>query len=478
MLRTHTCGELTKKNVGEKVRLCGWVDTIREHGRLNFIDIRDRYGKTQIVLIGKHELKNEYVVCVHGTVNNRKTGTENKELSTGDVEVFADKIDIISKSKIPEIKVNENEATGDDIRMKYRFLDLRRPDMQRNIAFKAKVSQIARDFFIKNNFIEIETPILVKPTPEGARDYIVPSRVNPGTFYALPQSPQLYKQILMIAGFDRYFQFARCLRDEDLRADRQPEHTQMDLEMSFVESEDIMSFVEELYKYIFKEALGITLKDFARLTYKESMERYGTDKPDLRKNKDNPKEFAFCWVYDFPLFSYDKETKTWTPEHHMFTSPKKEHIQFLEKDPGKINGDLFDVVLNGTELGSGSIRINDPELQELVMKFIGMKKEEAHKKFGFLLDAYEYGGPVHGGMGLGFDRLVALMLGYNDIREVMAFPKNKSAQNPMDGSPSEVDDKQLKETHIILNLPKKKEKVTDGKEKVEDKKDKKIVKKK
>ena len=211
MLRTHTCGELTKKNVGEKVRLCGWVDTIREHGRLNFIDIRDRYGKTQIVLIGKHELKNEYVVCVHGTVNNRKTGTENKELSTGDVEVFADKIDIISKSKIPEIKVNENEATGDDIRMKYRFLDLRRPDMQRNIAFKAKVSQIARDFFIKNNFIEIETPILVKPTPEGARDYIVPSRVNPGTFYALPQSPQLYKQILMIAGFDRYFQFARCL---------------------------------------------------------------------------------------------------------------------------------------------------------------------------------------------------------------------------------------------------------------------------
>ncbi len=458
MLRTHTCGELTKKNVGEKVTLCGWVDTIREHGRLVFVDLRDRYGKIQIVILGKHELKNEYVVSVSGTVNNRKPGTENSEIPTGAIEVIADKVEIITKSKVPEIKVNENEVVGDEIRMKYRFLDLRRPDMQRNIAFKAKVAQIARDYFIKNNFIEVETPILVKPTPEGARDYIVPSRVNPGTFYALPQSPQLYKQILMISGFDRYFQFARCLRDEDLRADRQPEHTQMDLEMSFVENEDIMNFVEGLYKYIFKEAMGITLKDFTRLTYKEAMEKYGTDKPDLRKHKDDPKEFAFCWVYDFPLFAYDKETKSWSPEHHMFTSPKKEHIEFLEKDPGKVNGDLFDVVLNGMELGSGSIRINNPVLQERVMKVIGMSKEEARKKFGFLLDAYDYGGPVHGGMGLGFDRLVASMLGYSDIREVMAFPKNKSAQCPMDGSPSEVEKKQLEETHISLSLPKKVEK--------------------
>lgn len=450
MLRTNTCGELNKKDVGKKVRLCGWVDTIREHGKITFVDLRDRYGKTQIVIKGKHNLRGEFVVCISGEVKDRKPGTENKDLSTGEIEVLADKIEIINEAKVPSIKINENEVAGDDIRMKYRFLDLRRADMQRNLFFRMKVAQAAREYFIEKNFIEIETPLLVKPTPEGARDYIVPSRVNEGKFYALPQSPQLYKQILMIAGFDKYFQFARCLRDEDLRADRQPEHTQMDLEMSFVEQKDILEFVEGLYKYIFKKILGIQLNDFKILTYEESMKKYGTDKPDLRKNKNNLKEFAFCWVVDFPLFSYNKEEKKWEPEHHIFTSPKKEHIKFLEKEPGKVLGDLFDLVLNGTELGSGSIRINNPELQERVMKIIGMKKEEARRKFGFLLDAYEYGGPIHGGMGLGFDRLVALMLGYNDIREVIAFPKNKSAQCPMDGSPSEVEPIQLKEAHIIL----------------------------
>ena len=450
MLRTHTCGELKKKDVGKKVTLCGWVDTIREHGKINFIDLRDRYGKTQIVFKGEHGLRNEFVVSVSGEVKNRKPGTENRELGTGEVEVFADKIEIINEAKVPPIKINENEIAGDDIRMKYRFLDLRRPEMQRNLAFRAKVAQAAREYFIENDFIEIETPLLVKPTPEGARDYIVPSRVNEGKFYALPQSPQLYKQILMIAGFDKYFQFARCLRDEDLRADRQPEHTQMDLEMSFVEQKDILGFVEGLYKHIFKKILGIQLSAFSILTHEEAKKKYGTDKPDLRKDKGDAGEFAFCWVVDFPLFSYNKDEKKWEPEHHIFTSPKKEHIKYLEKEPGKVLGDLFDLVLNGTELGSGSIRINNPELQEKVMKVIGMKKEEARRKFGFLLDAYEYGGPVHGGMGLGFDRLVALMLGFNDIREVIAFPKNKAAQNPMDGSPSEVEPIQLKETHIEI----------------------------
>lgn len=454
MLRTHTCGELRKKDVGKKVKLCGWIDTIRAHGKLNFIDIRDRYGKTQVVAIGKKDLKLEYVVCINGIVQARKQGTENKELETGEIEIFAEKIEIVAKSNTPPIEISDEKIAGEDARIKYRFLDLRRPQMQKNLIFRAKVAQVVREFFIKNSFIEIETPLLVKPTPEGARDYIVPSRVNQGKFYALPQSPQLYKQILMISGFDRYFQIARCLRDEDLRADRQPEHTQIDLEMSFVETEDIMSFVENMYKHAFKEVLGIELKKFERLTYEDAIKKYKTDKPDLRKDKNDSNEFAFCWVYDFPLFFYNKDEKKWEPEHHMFTMPKKEHLQFLEKDPGKVKGDLFDVVLNGIELGSGSIRISNPELQERVMKVIGMSKEEARKKFGFLLGAYEYGGPIHGGMGLGFDRLVALMLGYNDIREVIAFPKNKAAQNPMDGSPAEVDDKQLEEAHIKLDLPK------------------------
>ena len=305
MLRTHTCGELTKKDVGKKVKLCGWIDTIRGHGKLNFIDLRDRYGKTQIVYIGKHELKPEYCVMFEGQVNERKQGTENKELSTGEVEVFAEKFEVFGKSATPPIEISDEKVAGEEARMKYRFLDLRRPIMQKNLMFRMKVIQAIREYYFGNHFIEIETPLLVKPTPEGARDYIVPSRVNPGTFYALPQSPQLYKQILMISGFDRYFQLARCLRDEDLRADRQPEHTQVDLELSFVEAKDVMHMVEGMYRHVFKKVLGVELGEFKLLTYEEAMKNYGTDKPDLRKNKDDPNEFAFCWVVDFPLFSYN-----------------------------------------------------------------------------------------------------------------------------------------------------------------------------
>ncbi len=459
MMRTNTCGELNKGFSGKKVVLCGWVDSIRSHGKISFIDLRDRYGKTQIVVKDKHNLKPEYVVCIHGEVKERKKGTENKDIATGEIEVLAEKVEVINESKTPPIEVDDSKIASEELRLKYRFLDLRRPQMIENLHFRAKVSQAVREFMVEKGFIEVETPILVKPTPEGARDYIVPSRVNPGKFYSLPQSPQLYKQILMVSGFDRYFQFARCLRDEDLRADRQPEHTQVDLEMSFVSAEDIMDYVEEMYKYVFEKVLNVKLKDFVRLTHKEAMEKYGTDKPDLRKDKSDPKEFVFCWVYDFPLFSYNKDEKRWEPEHHIFSCPKQEHIGFIEKEPGKVLGDLFDLVLNGVELGSGSIRISNPELQEMVMKVIGMTKKEAREKFGFLLDAYEYGGPIHGGMGLGFDRLVALMLGYNDIREVMAFPKNKAAQNPMDGSPAEVSEEQLKEANIKLDLPKKKKKL-------------------
>ena len=309
MLRTHTCGELRKKDINKKVSLCGWVDSIREHGKISFIDLRDRYGKTQIVIKEKVEIKPEYVVKINGEVKVRKLGTENKDIETGDIEVLAENIEIFSKSKTPPIEINDNKIASEDLRLKYRFLDLRRPQMQKNLIFRTKVTRAVREFFIDKEFIEIETPLLVKPTPEGARDYIVPSRVNIGKFYALPQSPQLYKQILMISGFDKYFQIAKCLRDEDLRADRQPEHTQIDLEMSFVDSEDIMSFVESMYKYVFKKVLGVELKKFERLTYEESMKKYGTDKPDLRKNKNDAKEFAFCWVYDFPLFSYSKDKK-------------------------------------------------------------------------------------------------------------------------------------------------------------------------
>ncbi|MBI2499085.1 aspartate--tRNA ligase [Candidatus Woesearchaeota archaeon] len=458
--RTNVCGELNKDFIKKEVTLCGWVHSIRSHGKITFLDLRDRYGLVQIILNPKNlkdipEIKLEYILKIKGLVKERLKGTENKELPTGEIEIEAREIETISKpqEQIP-IEIDDRKEASENLRLKYRFLDLRRPKMQYHLSFRQKVINSAREYFTNNNFLEVETPLLVKPTPEGARDYVVPSRINPGKFFALPQSPQLYKQILMISGCDKYFQVARCLRDEDLRADRQPEHTQFDLEMSFVTKEDIMDFVEGLYKHIFKKVLNIDLKPFPRLTYEESMKKYKTDKPDLRKNKEDPNEFAFCWVTDFPLFSYNKDEKKWEPEHHMFTSPKKEHIKYLESDPGKVLGDLFDVVLNGTELGSGSIRINNPELQEKVMKVIGMKKEEAYKKFGFLLNAYKYGSPFHGGMGLGVDRLVALMLGFNDIREVIAFPRNKSAENPMDDSPSEIDQKQLKELKIKLDLNK------------------------
>jgi len=578
-LRTHTNSELTKKDLNKKITLCGWINTRRDHGGIIFIDLRDHYGLTQIVFDPKfnkethktaENLRREDYIIVSGTVKSRKKGMINKNLKTGEIEIFINKLEIINKAKTPPIEIDDRIEANEDIRLKYRYLDLRRPKMQSQFTFRHKVSQTAREFLNKNHFIEIETPLLVRATPEGARDYIVPSRVNPGKFYALPQSPQLYKQILMISGFDRYYQLARCLRDEDLRADRQPEHTQIDLEISCVTSEDIINLVENLYKDIFKNVLNKSLPKFPRLTYKEAMDKYGTDKPDLRfdlqlinvtdlvkksdfqvfKNaplikcihlensklsrkevdalidlsikegakglawmkyngkalessivkffplkiqkelvkltkakKDslllfiaddkeivndvlskirlelanklnliNKKEFKFCWVTDFPLFAWNQEENKWDAEHHIFSMPTKETVKYLEKDPSKVIGDLYDIVLNGIELGSGSIRINKPELQKKVLEVIGISKKEAEEKFGFLLNAYEFSGPVHGGVGLGFDRLVALMLGFNDIREVIAFPKNKSAQCPMDLSPSSVDEKQLKELHIKKNV--------------------------
>jgi aspartyl-tRNA synthetase len=586
MKRSHNCGELRDGDIGNVIVLNGWVQNRRDHGGLIFIDLRDKYGLTQIVFDPKSNedshklaegLRREDVIFVEGKVRARGEGLENPKLDTGKIEVEITKSGMIGKAKTPPLEVDDRIVASDEMRLKYRYLDLRRPIMQENLQVRHNVIMAARNYFNDNKFIEIETPLMVKSTPEGARDYVVPSRVNPGDFYALPQSPQLYKQILMIAGTDRYYQVARCLRDEDLRADRQPEHTQFDFEMSFVSSDDIMGFVEGLYTHLFKEVLDVKLETpFERLTYEDAMDKYGVDKPDLRyelfltdvsdvvkgcdfqvfntiidkggivKCINPPKDFGrkeidslidfsqkagakgmawmrvtdkglesniakffsdeikqkliekigakpgsvvmfiadkvkttnsvlnqlrqeiakrmdlidnkvfkFCWTTDFPLFAWEEETESWTPEHHMFSMPKEECLKDLDNDPGKVKGDLFDLVLNGVELGSGSIRIHDPEIQKKVMKIIGLDEKDAEAKFGFLLEAYKYGAPVHGGMGLGVDRSVALMRGLHDIREVIAFPKNKGAQCPMDDSPGSIDDVQLKELHLKLDLVKK-----------------------
>ena len=585
-MRTHTCGELTSKHIGEEVTLGGFVHTRRDHGGIIFIDLRDRYGFTQIVFDPEFHkeahkladsLKREFTIQVSGKVKARKKGMENPHLKTGEIEIFVTKLNIIAKAQTPPFEIDDRIIPSEELRLKYRFLDLRRPIMQKNLMFRQKVSQTARAFMESQGFLEIQTPMFVKPTPEGARDYLVPSRVNPGKFYALPQSPQLYKQILMISGIDRYFQLpAICMRDEDLRADRQPEHSQLDLEMSFVDEKDIMDLVERLMKHIVKTLLNKEIKEpFQILDYEESMERYGIDKPDLRyklelttitdiaKKSDfevfkkaetikclvaesllgrkeidsliefsqkelgakglayikydgktlessivkyfpekiqkelltklkpkkdstiffaadktkkvneilsglrkelakkldliNKDELKFCWITRFPLFEWNENENKWDAMHHIFSHPTKDTEKFIGKDPSKIYGNLFDLVLNGTELASGSIRISDPELQERMLKIIGITKEEARQKFGFLLDAYELAGaPVHGGMGIGFDRTVAMLLGVQDIREVIAFPKNKAAQNPMDSSPGDATPEQLSELHIKVDLAKKK----------------------
>jgi aspartyl-tRNA synthetase len=575
--RTYKNNELRIDHVDEKVNLNGWVENIRPFGGMIFIDLRDRYGITQVVFDSEVDIQltekakilhKEYCIAIRGTTRKRQKGHENKDLETGDIEVLARDLEILSESEpLPLDKKNALE----EARLKYRYLDLRTKEMQNNLILRHTITQVARKHFIDNGFLEVETPYLVKATPEGARDYLVPSRVNPHHFYALPQSPQLYKQILMVAGIDRYFQFARCLRDEDLRSDRQPEHTQMDFEMSFVDEKDIMDYVESLFKTIIKEVKGINVSDFSVLTYSEAMNRFGSDKPDTRfaleltdvseimaqsefnafkevvekggvvkcicvpKNysrKEYDKmielaknhgakglafmsclgsafdkgiskffgfefqkeildateakqgdtlffvadslrrtneilgglrlhigkelelfdenEFKFVWIKDFPLFAWDEDNEKWEPEHHMFSMPTPETVEYLDSNPEKVVGNLFDLAMNGWELGSGSIRINRPEIQKKVMDIVGFSEEEAQQKFGFLLDAYKYGGPPHGGMGLGLDRFVALIAGHTDLREVIAFPKNKKAQCPMDGSPSLIDEEQLKELHIDL----------------------------
>ena len=585
MLRTHTCGELTDKDIGKSVKLCGWVGNRRDHGNLIFIDIRDGYGLTQVVFdpqTGKdvhdkaEDLRPEFVIKVEGKVERRPSGTENSKMPTGAVEIRAEKVEVLNKAATPPFEVNDNISVTEESRLKYRYIDLRRPAMQKSLRLRHKVCKIARDYFDERNFVEVETPILTKSTPEGARDYLVPSRVNPGMFYALPQSPQLFKQILMVSSFDRYFQIAKCFRDEDLRADRQPEFTQFDIEMSFVTEEDIFEISEGLMKRLFKEAIGVDLKTpFPRLRYADAVARFGCDKPDtrfglelsditdvvkgcefkifqdcfkkkgkivainakgcgsysrgqvdelvefvkgygakglanfkcekggmvsqidkffskeelnnikealdakdgdiifivadtkkiaydsmanLRKllgkrlNLIDEKKYNFLWITDFPLFQYNDEEKRWESEHHPFTSVHPEDIKILEKGEslGNIRSRSYDLVINGTEIGSGSIRIHDRKLQELIFKTIGISDEQAKLRFGFLLDAFRYGAPPHGGVAFGLDRLMTLFLGCDSIRDVIAFPKTQKAFCPMTNAPSPVDDKQLNELNIKL----------------------------
>ncbi len=582
--RTHTCGELRENNIGENVVLNGWVDTRRDLGGLIFIDLRDRYGITQIVFEPTfdkeaHEqasvLRNEFVISIEGKVRKRPEGTENAALPTGQVDIMVNKLIILNEAKTPPFPIKNEIDTSEDVRLKYRYLDLRRPAFQKNLLMRHKMYQLVRKYFDENNFVEVETPVLMKSTPEGARDYLVPSRIHKGKFYALPQSPQQYKQLLMVSGLDRYFQIVKCFRDEDLRADRQPEFTQIDVEMSFIDQENIFQVVEGLMKLLYKEIWDKELTlPLPRLSFNDAMEKYGSDKPDIRfdlemvtlnhvfentsfkvfqdhiKNKgvitgmvapgcgeytrnqldvltdfvkkqgaggliwmrvkDNeldapiakfltddekknltsalnakPGDLIFIltgprlkvlsimgslrmemarrlelikpdsapkllWVTDFPLFEWDEQTKRYYAMHHPFTSPRLEDVDFMESDPGRVRARAYDLVLNGSEVAGGSIRIHNADLQAKMFKALGISDEEAEYKFGFLMNAFKFGAPPHGGIAFGFDRMAMIFAGENSIRDVIAFPKTASAISLMDDAPSTVSEEQLKELYIKI----------------------------
>lgn len=577
--RTHYCGVLRSEDIGKTVTLTGWVQRQRDLGGLIFIDLRDRTGIVQLafddttdkaVFAKAFEVRSEFVLMATGTVRARSA--VNKEIPTGEIEIEVTTLKILGRAQTPPFEILPNTETKEDLRLKYRFLDLRRSNLQQNIMLRHKITKVTRDYFDENGFIEIETPTLIKSTPEGARDYLVPSRIHPGSFFALPQSPQMYKQLLMVSGFDRYMQIARCYRDEDLRADRQPEFTQIDLEMSFVDMEDVLSIGEGFIKRLFKEVLNTDITTpIPRLTYTEAMESYGSDKPDTRfdmkitdissvvencgfgvfadtvknggtvrainakgaadtytrKEIDKlteeakgigakglafirwiedvptcsfskflteeemqeiirltgaekgdvvlfcadrkktvlsvlgalrltvakrldiiPDTYNFLWITEFPFFEYNEETGNWDAMHHPFTSPLDECVQYLDSAPEKVFAKAYDLVLNGVELSSGSIRITDPELQNKMFSALGLSDEEAHEKFGFLTDAFRFGAPPHGGMGIGLDRLVMLMCGADNLRDVIAFPKVSNSSELMSGAPGTVDEKQLSELSI------------------------------
>jgi len=577
MLRTHTCGELTLKDNGKKVTLCGWLQRSRDLGGMTFADLRDRYGITQLVFNMEtnaglceqaRKLGREFVIRVSGVVAERSN--KNAKMVTGEIEIMVDSFEVLNSSILPPFTIEENTDGGDELRMKYRYLDIRRNPVKDSLLLRARVAAETRHYLDSQNFCEIETPVLIKSTPEGARDFVVPSRMNAGEFYALPQSPQTFKQLLMVAGMDRYYQIVKCFRDEDLRADRQPEFTQIDCEMSFVEQEDILQTFEGLTKHLFKSVKGIDIGTLPRMTYADAMKNYGNDKPDIRfemklvemnsvvkgKNfkvledaefvlaicakgcaeytrkqldeltewvkrpqigmsgliyarwnadgtfkssvdkfytsEDQQKWFTHCggeqgdlllvlageknktrkamselrlemgsrlglrkagvyralWVLDFPLLEYNEENKRWFAMHHPFTSPKPEDISLLDSDPGAVRANAYDMVINGVEIGGGSIRIHNKELQQKMFSVLGFTPEDAQSQFGFLMNAFEYGAPPHGGIAYGFDRLCALFGGSESIRDYIAFPKNNAGRDVMIDSPSKISDEQLKELGI------------------------------
>lgn len=464
---------LGKEN--EEVELAGWVAGRRDHGKIIFIDLRDRGGVVQLVFTPKKQevydlantLRSEWVIRVRGKVSARPGGMENDELPTGKLEIPVDHLEVITKAKTPPFAIDtDGREVSEDLRMTSRYLDLRRPRMQKNLRNRHKVIKFMRDYLTEGGFVEVETPVLGKSTPEGARDYLVPSRLHAGTFYALPQSPQQYKQLLMVAGLERYFQIARCFRDEDTRGDRQPEFTQLDIEMSFVDQNDVMDLIEDLYLKLVKELYPekkIRLDKngrIPRMPYKEAMVKYGSDKPDVRDNKNDPDELAFLFVVDFPAFEWKETEKRWDAVHHPFTQPQvkdtEEFWKAFKKDPASMLAKQYDFVLNGYEIGGGSIRIHDPELLSAVFEAMGNKPEDIKEKFGHMLTAFEYGVPPHGGIAPGIDRFVMLLENEPNIREVIAFPKTGDGRDLLMHAPSPVTEAQLKELHIKLREEKQK----------------------
>jgi len=458
MLRTHTCGELRKEHGGQEVTLCGWVDARRDHGKLIFIDVRDRYGFTQVVFVPSvspethkiaEKLGPEFVVKITGKVVVRPEKMINKDIATGEVEVCAEKLEILNESKVPVFEIDDTVDVSEELRLTYRYLDLRRKKVLQALQLRHRLCSVIHKYFDQQRFMEVETPVLTKSTPEGARDFLSPARLAPGSFFALPQSPQLFKQILMVSGIDRYYQVVKCFRDEDLRADRQPEFTQLDLEMSFVEEEDIFEVTEGLFKEIFKTIKGVDLPTpFPRMTHADAAKKYKSDKPDLRQEG---QEFAFVWITDFPMFKYNTEEKRWESEHHPFTSVREEDMAHLKNgDFLKVRARSYDLVLNGNEIGSGSVRIHKKDMQKKIFDIIGLDKKEAEERFGFLLNAFEYGAPPHAGAAYGVDRLVALLSGLDSIRDTIAFPKTQKGNCLMTEAPSKIDQGQLEELGLMV----------------------------
>ena len=456
-MRTKTSDTVQK--IGEAITLMGWVRGRRDHGKLVFIDLTDRWGIVQVVftpsnqelLAQAEQLRLEWVIALEGIVKQRPEKMVNSDIATGSIEIEATGLTILNESKTPPFPIDtDGRDIGEEHRLTYRYLDLRRERMQKNLIMRDRVISFIRDYLHKNDFIEIETPMLTKSTPEGARDYVVPSRLYPGKFYALPQSPQQYKQLLMVAGIEKYFQIARACRDEDTRGDRQPEHTQLDMEMSFTSPEEITGLVETMMTTMVQTLYPHKKfkKPWPRMSYAEAMEKYANDKPDLRENKDDPHELAFAWIVDFPSFEKDKQTGEIQPVHHMFVQPKVESVPLLQTDPLKMISTQYDWVCNGYELASGSLRITNPTLQLKVFEVIGIDPEKAKKDFGHLLDAFTYGVPPHGGIAPGIDRLLMILQNEPNIREVIAFPKTGDARDLMMDSPSDIDENQLKELYL------------------------------